>query len=470
MANSAKNHQSNLDAALFSLSLDRGAGLAGQLLAALRETILDGAHAGCRLPASRVLAAELSVSRLTVTTVYDQLTAEGYLTARPGAGTFVAQDLPHLAPPPATAPPPPPRPRPILPFRHGSLDQGLFPHRLWARHLERAWRAPEPALLGRADPFGWAGLRQAIAEHLAVWRGISCEAGQIVITAGARDCVDILAQALLPRGAAVAVEDPGWPVLHDLFTLAGSRPLPLRIDAEGLDPATLPLAARAVLVTPSRHYPTGVAMPLARRLALLAWARQADGLVLEDDYDSEFRYRGQPLPALAGIDGLQRVLYAGSFSKLLSPSLRIGYLVLPERLVGRVQDHLRRTGPRASLLPQPALARFMASGEFATHLRRMRRIHAARQAALLAALQPLAGLLTLAPDPGGMHLTLPVRPGLTDRALAAAAGTLAVDTLSDHCRLPDPPQALILGYTAFDEATLRAAAAALVARLAPFTA
>ena len=456
MSNAEENPQTTLDAALFALSLDRQGGLQAQLTEALRALVLTGAHAGCRLPASRALAAELSVSRMVVTNAYDQLTAEGYLTARQGAGTFVAADLPPLAPKPRRQEAPRAEPAALLPFQPGLPDARLFPHRLWARHLERAWARPDPGLLARSDLFGWAPLRQAIADHLSLWRGLDCRAEQVLVTGGAQDGFDILLHGLLPPGAGVALEDPGWPVLHDLMQRGGARPKPVRIDGGGLDPATLGPGLSAVVVTPSRHYPTGVAMPLARRLALLAWAEAEGALVVEDDYDSEFRYRGQPLPALAGLDGLKRVIYAGSFSKLLSPALRIGYLVLPEALIGPARDYLRPTGSRASLLPQPALASFMAEGAFATHLRRARRIYAQRQAALVAALAPLADVLDFGPEPSGMHLV--ARMAGDDRALVAGAKGLVLRALSAHALLPDPPRGLVLGYTAFDEGQLQAAA------------
>ncbi|MDK3018883.1 MocR-like pyridoxine biosynthesis transcription factor PdxR [Pseudodonghicola flavimaris] len=474
MANIPQNDRSNFGAALFGLSLERGSAqpMHAQLTEALRAllTRMQGL-AGLRLPASRALAEELSVSRMTVTTAYDQLIAEGYLTTRQGSGTYVADHLPHLArpaPAPARRRPPPAEPAPggdWLPFQPGLADPALFPHRLWARHLDRAWRAPQAALLGRPDLFGWPPLRAAISAHLAAWRGLDCDPAQVIVTGGAWEAFDILGGALLPPGAALAVEDPGWATLRQAMTRAGIRPQPLRIDADGLNPGALPAGLAGAVITPSRHFPTGRAMPLARRLALLDWAERHEALIIEDDYDSEFRYQGQPLPALSGLDGLRRTLYMGSFSKLLSPALRIGYLVVPAPLIAAAHDHLAVTGARASLVPQPALASFMESGDFATHLRRMRRIYARRQAHLLRALAPVQDLLTLGPDASGMHLCLPLAGALADRsddraiAAAAAPAGLSPRALSSHSVLPDPPQGLLLGYAGFDEATLTQAAA-----------
>ena len=433
--------------------------------------MLVGHFGGARVPSSRMLAAELSVSRLTVTTAYRQLVAEGYLVTRHGSGTFVAQDIPHLAPPAPRRPLPSTRSREPLPFAMGLPDQSLFPHALWAWHLQRAWRAPKPALLHKGDAFGWLPLRSMVCEHLAAWRGLEAAPEQVVITAGAADALDIIARAALRPGAKLAIEDPGWPPVRALLTRLGLHPLPLRIDGEGLDPARIPPNTSGAIVTPSRHYPTGTVMPLARRAALLHWAGANSALVVEDDYDSEFRYEGQPLPSLAGLDGLRRTLYVGSFSKLLSPSFRIGYLVLPEALVGAARDAFRQAGSRASLVPQPALASFMASGEFATHLRRMRRTYARRQAVLVSALAGVADQIEVHADPAGMHLCTPLLPNLaqrtTDVALVqmASARGLTLSALSAQSALADPPQALLIGYASFAEDALRRGAGQLAALL-----
>ena len=467
MSNTDKIHQSNFDAALLGIALERTApdSLQAQLTEGLRHIILnDPGTSGARLPASRKLAGELSVSRTTVQIAYDQLISEGYLTSRMGSGTFVADNLPHLSPPVTKPAGPRPKAQAWHPFHTGIPDQALFPYQSWARHLERAWRAPENALLARPDPMGWYPLRQAIADHLSAWRGLPCDPGQVLITSGAWEAFELICRALLPGGSAVAVEDPGWSPLREVLDACGAHACSLRTDHEGLNPADIPTGVAAAIVTPSRHYPTGATMPLARRAALLDWAQQTGGLVVEDDYDSEFRYKGHPLPSLAGLDGLRHCIYIGSFSKLLSPALRIGYAVLPQTHVDPARHHLARTGTRASLIPQPALASFMTSGEFATHLRRMRRIYARRQEYLLSELAPLSDLLDLSPDPAGMHLCARLTPKLagriTDRHIAARAQERGVflRALSSHSALPDPPQGLLLGYAGHDEAALGAAA------------
>ncbi|GHG88330.1 GntR family transcriptional regulator [Pseudodonghicola xiamenensis] len=458
---------------MFGLSLNRAAGppLHQQLAEALRQMILSGrAHPGARLPASRQLARDLSVSRQTALTALDQLLAEGYLETRPGAGTYVARDLPHLAPPPApaidTTPPPP---EPLRMFQPGAPDMAQFPHAAWARHLDRAWRRPEPALLARADPFGWAPLRAAIAAHLAAWRGLDRSGTQVVITSGATETFELLARILFRPGDQVLTESPGYAPMRAALTRAGTAPVAMALDDDG---AVLPPGARArgVIVTPSRHYPMGMTLPLARRLALIDWARRTDAWVIEDDYDSEFRYTGTPLPPLAALDA-DRVIYVGSFSKLLSPALRLGYVLLPQRLLAPMRAALAETGPRASLIPQPALAGFMDSGEFATHLRRMRRLYAARQTAVRAALaRHLPEHLIAAPDPAGMHLICRIGPALSGvpdlqiSAIAQAAG-ITLRALSAYWPDGDGPQGLVLGYAGFAPDALETGVARLAAAL-----
>ncbi|PWE32449.1 PLP-dependent aminotransferase family protein [Maritimibacter sp. 55A14] len=476
MTNSALSHNTNLDAALLGITLDRGGGrpLHAQLAQALRRLILSGrAASGARLPASRRLAAELGVSRITALAALDQLVAEGYLETRRGAGTFVAGDLPHIATPEhrAAQGPAPGAPAPLRPFHPGLPDLAGFPHAAWARHLDQSWRNPEPALLAVPDPMGWAPLRNAIAAHLDAWRGIACAGGQVIVTSGAAEAFALIAQSMREPGAEVLVEEPGFAPMRRALAEAGLACRPCPVDCDGFDIAAAEADhpdARAAVVTPSRHYPYGMTLPLPRRLALLDWAARRDAWVVEDDYDSEFRYRGAPLPALMSLDTGGRTLYVGSFSKLLSPALRLGYLVAPPRLLPALRAALDRRGAQASLTPQPALARFMASGEFAVHLRRMRRVYAQRQDALRAAITAeIPDLLIAPPDPSGMHLVAGLGPALAgrvhDREIAAAAqeAGLTLRALSAYATGPGARQGLVLGYAAFDEAALRDAVARL---------
>ena len=467
MSNNKKNTQSNLDAILFRLTLDPTSRLSlqAQLISALRALLSEGqTPSGLRLPSSRVLSQELSVSRTTVVSAYDQLISEGYLYTKTGGGTFVADQLPHLAPPPPAARDRPEPPQSWVPFQSGIPDQSLFPHRLWSRHLENAWAKPDRALLGKPHPFGWFPLRQAISNHLSAWRSLNCRPEQVVVTSGASEAFEIIFRSIHKASAYAAFEDPGWHTLRHGLGALGAKGQPIRIDAQGFDAKQIEDAVSVAIVTPSRHYPTGISMPMNRRTALLAWAAQRNALIIEDDYDSEFRYHGHPLPSLAGLDGLKRTIYLGSFSKLLSPALRIGYLVLPEALIAPARTYLAQYGARASLVPQPALATFMESGEFAIHLRRMRRTYARRQSHLVEALSRSADLIDVSADPSGMHICAALLPGLqrqtTDQMIATVARDkgLQVKALSSHCVLPDPPQGLVLGYAAFDEKALSAAA------------
>ena len=468
MANSAKISQANWQAALLALGLDRGAAtpLHVQLAAALRGLVLDGtAVPGARLPASRQLALDLSVSRATTQAAIDQLVAEGYLVGRQGSGTFVAEDVSHLAPSPkplSGGPAGGPRAQRALAvrrFQSNLPDLDAFPHAAWARHLNAAWRRPEPDLLKPLDPFGWGPLREAISAHLGAWRGIRCGAGQIAVTSGARETFDLIAR-LLPAGGVVQLEDPCFQPMKARLEAAGLTCSLSRVDDDGFDPATLQSGAAGVVVTPSRHYPLGMALPLPRRLALLDWANRQDALVIEDDYDSEFRYTGLPLPALMSLDPGQHTIYVGSFSKLLSPSLRLGYLVVPERLIDGLQSAIGPYGTLASLVPQPALASFMESGAFSIHLRRMRRTYARRQQIMLNSLdQHLADWLHPRPQPSGLHLVCELGPrlsGVDEKAVIDAADQagLTLRSLSAYYHSEPKVAGVVLGYAAFDEADI----------------
>lgn len=466
MSNKSESYKANLHAQLFGIVLDRSAPepLNAQLAAALRGIVLSGAAPpGARLPASRQLAQDLSVSRVTAQAALDQLVAEGYLFARRGAGTYVAGHLPNLAPP-TTSPSAGPSPeghRAIRPFQHSIPDFDSFPHADWARHLDAAWRRPHPDLLMTPDPFGWPPLRVAVAAHLKAWRGVDCGAGQIVITSGARETFDLIAHLFSP-GRTIQIEDPGYLPIQQRLSAAGLRCHLTPVDDEGFDPGLLLPETAGVVVTPSRQFPMGMALPLSRRLALLDWAGRQNALVVEDDYDSEFRFTGQPLPALTSLDGGRRTIYVGSFSKLLSPSLRIGYFVVPKTLVGALKTAIGRDSTQASLVPQPALANFIESGAFSIHLRRMRRLYARRRKALLDAIAAnLSGWLVPGSEPSGLHIVCAPGPQLTgipEQVVVDSAerAGLSLRPLSAYCHGPARVSGFILGYAAFDEATLEA--------------
>ena len=463
---------------------------------ALRRAILERRIArGARLPGSRALADDLGCARGTVIAALEQLVAEGYLTAHRGSGTRVAATLPDdtlavarasAAAPSSTAstsppfpsmsfPPPPLLSRrgtalmassarawfstPVAPdaFALGRPAADAFPYAIFGRLLQTEWRdgAAPPHPLG--DP----RLRAATAAYLAATRGVACTAEEVIVTAGIRQSLRLLGQLLLDPGETALVEDPGFPGIALALAEAGLRPAPVPVGPGGLaiDRAGAAMGARLAVVTPAHHYPLGHAMSLENRLALLAWAEAAGAWIVEDDYGGEYRYAGRPLPPLRALDRTGRVIYAGSFSKVLLPALQLSYLVLPKGLARPVQRALAETGPAPSGLGQGALARFIDEGHLGRHLRRTRKLHAGRQAALLdAARDGAAGLLNVAPLEGGMHLVARPGPdwppGLGDVAAVAAlarAGIAAVALSAYHA---DPMRAapgLLLGYAAVPE-------------------
>jgi len=305
---------------------------------------------------------------------------------------------------------------------------------------------------------------------------VRCTPAQVIVVSGAQQAIHLTAQVLLDPDDAVLVEEPGYAGVRGALAAAGARPVAVPVDEQGLDiarGARLAPAARMVCVAPSHQHPLGVVMSLPRRLETLDWAEANDAWVLEDDYDSEYRYAGRPLAALQGLDRGERVIYVGSFSKVMFPTLRLGYLVVPEPLVAPVQAARAVVDDHASMLAQPALAQFIADGHFASHLRRMRALYAGRQQALLAAAgRELDGLLSLSPDESGMHLLATLAPPLArhldDRAAAACAAAAGIVTapLSTFYAGPPQRQGLLLGYAGFDAAALAAATGRLARALA----
>ncbi len=462
-------------AATLALHLEFASGepLHLQLGRQLRSLVLAGRMTpGSRLPSSRTLATDLGVSRATVVLAFEQLASEGYVEGRHGSGMFVASGLPesvslgggripNLAEPTRSARA---APEPSRPFQLGATDASLFPYRDWARRLYRTWREPDASLTSAVDMFGWPDLRAAIARHLGEWRGIAAEPAQIVITSGTADATELIVRAALAPGSAVFVEDPGYPLLRHTLEGLGLDVCPVRVDDDGFD-IGLALrkapAAKAAIVTPSRQFPLGGTMPVARRLELLDWARAARTFIIEDDFDSEYRYQGSPLPALTSLDRDGRTIYVGSFSKVLAPTLRLGFVVLPAILIEPARRHLARRGTLASLVAQPALAGFIADGTYATHIRRTRRVYARRMAALIEAGRQVDGLLALTPSTSGMHIVADLSPALvrrmTDReasARAREAGIVAVP-LCDYYAGRPRRAGLLLGFAGFPEEMLR---------------
>ncbi len=460
-----------------------------QLYQGLRAAILDGQLApGARLPATRALAGELGVSRATVQQAFDQLVAEGYIEGRVGSGSYVARTLPDdylAAPAPQPAQQAHPRRR-RAPSRRGAelatapvmresvagsegqraFPVGLpaldaFPQRVWGQLLARRWRQSSTELLDHSSPAGYLPLREQIAAYLATARGVRCTAEQVIVVAGAQQGLDLAARVLLDPGDAAWIEDPGYFGARGALVGAGARLIPVPVDDEGLDvgagKARCP-DARLAYITPSHQFPLGATMSLARRLALLEWAEQADAWVLEDDYDSEYRYVGRPLAALQGIDHARRTIYVGTFSKVLFPALRLGYLVVPPDLADVFVAALGFAAFHPPALEQSVLAEFIAAGHFTRHIRRMRLLYAERQATLAALLrQELDGLLTLAPSQAGMHLVGWLPSGIDDQLAARRAAARQVDVLPLSRSALEPPVrgALLLGYAATDEPAMR---------------
>lgn len=424
--------------ALLTIILDRDddMSLHAQLTAQVRERILDGRlPAGTRLPSTRRWAEDLGVSRTVTLTAAEQLAADGYVVSRPAAGLYVADlperpagDRPVISAPGAPAPvvsdpgagPAGLRLREDRPLDPTGFDPMLFPGEVWARLSARAWRSAGVAAL-RAPAAGLPALRAAIAGHLLAFRGIRCQPARIIITAGVVDAVGCIARLVLTPGDRVWLETPGFRPVAATLAAAGLDCRAVPVDSGGLpvESATAGLPpARLVIATPARHFPTGVVLPLARRLRLLDWARDRDAWLVEDDYDSEIRYAGRPVAALTALDASGRTFYIGSFSNLLFPGLRLGYLVIPPALADRTGDAAEAGRRPASVAPQPALAAFIDDGHMATHLRRLRQQLRRRRDRLLTMVADAApaGFVPWGTDLG-MSLLL--------RADAAAAGRVA---------------------------------------------
>lgn len=474
-------------------------GLSQQIHGQIKARILQAQLApGARLPTSRALAQVLAVSRNTVLRAYEQLESEGFIRSRMGAGSYVSD----LAAPSSSASPTAPsraasphtpnsplwlrlqdyQPSPVAQgpgraFRHGLPALDLFPHALWSRLQARFWRAqarPGPrASLSYEDAAGLPRLRELIAGYLSHSRGLHCRADQVLVTAGSQQAIAMAALALLRPGDRVGMESPGYRAAAAALGLSGAQVLPVPLDGQGLRIGALQALGRLRLVytTPSHQYPTGVVMSAQRRLELLAWARQNDAYVLEDDYDGEYRFSGVPLAPLASLEGESdaRTLYVGSFSKLLFPGLRLGYLVAPAAwlpTLARLRSVLDR---QASIADQAVLAEFMAEGHFLRHVRRMRRAARERRDALLQAwsqhLLPLHPQHRLQPVPAGLQAFLPLADRAEETRLAERARRAGIElgALAQMGGLPAHSQqaGLVLGFASVPTAEIAPAVRAL---------
>jgi len=461
---------------VISVHRNSGRPLHRQIYDAFRSMIVAGSiGSGQQIPSTRTLASELGISRIPVLNAYAQLLAEGYFEARVGAGTFVCSSLPEQATHPEKSRKswvpenlarrcvartarmlprfergPWARHEGAFDLSQGALDE--FPHKVWANLLARHSRNPLTSSLGYGDSRGLRRLREVIAIYLRTSRAVRCEPQQIMIVSGSQQAVNLSTRVLLDPGSPVWMEEPGYWLARHVLMAAGCRIVPVPVDAEGLD-VTAGIrrcrTARAAFVTPSHQFPLGVTMSAARRLRLLDWARSAGAWIVEDDYDSEYRYQSKPVASLQGLDEASRVIYIGTFSKVLFPSLRIGYLVVPPDLVDRFLSMRYAMDINPPHLYQAVLADFIGEGHFSRHIRRMRTLYNERRTLLVDSLQRTFGSrLRILGDMAGMHLTVTLPNGLNDSEIAnrAARESLWLWPLSPSYIAKAAAHGFILGF------------------------
>jgi GntR family transcriptional regulator/MocR family aminotransferase len=450
---------------------------------ALRAEILNGRITpGSRLPASRELARQYQLSRGTILSALDELQSEGYLEGRRGSGTYVAKILPeHLLPSPEEADAEgdgaasrgprlsafASRVRPFrlevkpenTAFRTNLPALDLFPTTLWAQLSGRRLRAASTRDLLGCEPQGYLRLRQAIADYAHISRGIHCTPEQIIIVSGVQEGLDLAARLLINPGDKVLLEDPGYQGAYAVFAAMGARIVSMPLDAEGAAPRQADLRnSRFVYVTPGHQYPVGMTMSLQRRLQLLAWAKMHDTPIFEDDYDSEFRFSGRPIPAMQGLDHSGKVIFCGSFNKVMFPSLRLGYLVVPGKLVEVFACTKAMTTRHQSLLDQAVLCDFIEQGHLGRHLRRMRKIYEQRFTILReAAEEHLSEYLEIANIEAGLQTIGRLRIDLSAETVAQRAALHDIDVvpLSRYCHTASIPEGLQIGFAAVQEKEIR---------------
>ncbi len=415
---------------------------------------------GDRIPSARALTKELGLARGTIDAAYSLLAAEGYIQARGQAGTIVTPGL-KAQPPIATAPRKASsnlaaasfRPDSILPFQMGLPALDAFPRKIWARLGARCVRATQPSDMAHPSVYGLHDLRAQIATYLNVSRGIDCSPSQIFVTSGYRHTIELIGHALLKPGDRVWLENPGYPPTRELLAHMQIASVPVPVDQEGMVVSAGIKAApraRAAVVTPAHQSPLSVSLSLPRRLALLDWAVRNSAWIVEDDYDGEYRYVSRPLPALKSLDRDGRVLYAGTFSKVLFPGIRLAYLVVPETEVERFEQIAQIFTGGSPVLTQAITTAFITEGHFARHIQRMRKLYAERREMAIAGLESVLGKhIRIDPQPGGMHLILRLQGRRSDRRLAArmAEEGLYAEALSDWMTERDGTSALLLGFT-----------------------
>jgi len=458
----------------------QGEPLFRQVYQGLRQAILSGTfRSGDRLPSTRDLAEQLGISRTVVLLAYEQLLAEGFAGGRGGSGTYVSEGLGGSRPKrreksaklrlshygsaaadvAATVDFPGRRPIPLrYDFAYGRGDVATFPFEMWRRILLRHARKAPVRELDYGTAAGSYALREAICVHLRRSRGVICDPSQVIVVNGSQQALDLVARVLIEPGDPVAIEDPQYQGTREVMRAAGARLQPVPVDRDGLNPAKLPEDGRIAFVTPSHQFPTGAILPLARRLALLAWARSKDAVIVEDDYDGEFRYEGQPLESLQGLDSEGRVIYVGTFSRTVFSALRIGYLIAPKSLVPAFTSAKWLCDRHTATLEQETLAEFITSGIYERHLRRVRRRNTASRQALLAAIHKYLGdRVEVTGDGAGAHLVLWPSKGISEDVVIhrAAARGVGIYGISRYFLKQPSRMGLMLGYSRINEEEIR---------------
>lgn len=449
----------------------------------LRAAILAGRlPSGARLPATRDLAGQYGLSRPTIVTAFEQLRSEGYVEGRVGSGTYVSKTLPDAllqAPRVKPATHAPVRkarfseyarrlpkfvradPRPIRAFRASYPALDAFPTGLWAQVAARRLRRASVQLLGGGEALGYRPLREAVAQYLNTSRGVKCSGEQVLIISGVQQALDRAAHLLLNPDDPVWMEEPGYPGAAHAFEAIGARVCPVPVDAEGLnlqEGVRRWPTPRLVYVTPAHQFPMGMTMSLARRLSLLAWARRSGTVIFEDDYDSEYRYSGRPIPALQGLDNAGVVIFAGSFSDALFPGLRLGYMVVPPAMVDIFASAESVSTHHPPLIDQAILSDFISEGHFARHVRRMRELYAERLEVLLESTnEHLSRVLEIPPVEAGLRTVAWLKPGVSAEKAARAAAAHDVDVLplGRYAYGRSKPNGLVLGFAAIDAREIR---------------
>lgn len=461
----------------FTFSAQSGQPLYKQLYDHLKSEIKSGnIRPGQRLSSKRVLAAHLKISLSTVETAYEQLLAEGYIRSVAKSGYFACALDDALVPPPEQPAAPlredtqdDVRAQTLFDFKTNTVDTAFFPFATWVKLTKQIMHDENRLLLEPAHPQGDYPLRESIAQYLHAYRGVCCRPGQIIIGAGTEFLIGLIIQ-ILGRDRVYAAENPGYPKTCRVFQGAGAQMRLVGLDGDGLRPdALLSSGADCVYVTPSHHFPLGVIMPVARRMQLLKWANAGQNrFIIEDDYDSEFRFGGRPIPALQGLDRNGRVIYLGTFSKSIAPSMRISYMVLPPELLDTYRRDWQFYSSSVSRFEQYTLYRFISGGHFERHLNRMRGIYRARKDRLVSELKkgPSGTCIEIIGENAGLHLLLRVTNGMDEEALVAGAQALGVRVygLSAYYLQPEPdmPEStVVLGYADFDEAQLEQAVSLL---------